>query len=573
MLLLVGSGRALGTVWYIRPGIELFVGRKGVSLCVEGDNSVSRKHATVFVDPGQPRQIIVTDNASKFGVFINGTLCTPNANCTAKIGDKIVFGGQASTFEVQRCRLSICLAGTRSGMDSLVLSVHKSAETLGIPVTEDVKECTHLLLPQLEVTRKLVHGLALGCQVVTHEYLLQFESHSYAHKVTDPTPDRVKEYIQTMKYLPLPQLPGISKDSAIDLSSVEWKPNSQRQSLFSSKLFVFSDITQHEKYQPIVEAAGGSSIVFAGAQEWMMSKDRSTSQMDKQCRVSAESLRKLASNMDICNLNLIVPPLQKAGENDKGFVSRVASMIGIRPISESEISLAILFVSCQEHTNSAIRDTDMQNPESLCGYTSESKPVPARQGRRRREARINSFWDTAVAGGNNDSATNKQPGSKALPPACELDGVHTVAEIDPLKETQSAVHKSLASTKLSTRHKRNIDDFWSSSIHNNPSHPSSLSAKTASTETREPAVTVSTPANDSSMDLKSIVQDGTEQKQATCPDAHMSEEVHSKSPRDKALIETVSLVKHTSRLVLHQVDTSDIPNFKRFRKTVHPYQF
>ncbi|KAJ2449786.1 hypothetical protein EV183_004702 [Coemansia sp. RSA 2336] len=565
MLLLVGSERALGTVWYIRPGIELFVGRKGVPLCVEGDNSVSRKHATMFVDPEQPGQIRVTDNASKFGVFINGAQCTPNTNYIAKVGDKIVFGGQESTFEVQRCRISVCLAGTRSGMDSLVLSICKSAKTLGIPVTEDVSECTHLLLPQLEVTRKLVHGLALGCQIASYEYLLQFESQSYTHKVADPTPNRVKEYIQTMKYLPPPQLPNISKDSAIDLSSVGWQPNSRRQSLFSSKLFVFSDITQHEKYQPIVEAAGGSSIVFAGAQEWIMSKDHSSSQMDKQCKASADSLQK--QDMDRCNLNLVVPPSQKTGEDGKGFVSRVASMLGIRPISESEISLAILFVSCQEHTNAAIRDTDMQNLESACGYTSERKHAPARQSRRRREAKLNRFWDTAVAGGTNDSATDNQPVSKALPLASNLDNVQTAAEADLLQETQSTIHKSPPRTKASTRRKRTIADFWSGSVNVNPSHPPSTT-KTAFTETRELAAAAPTPASNSSMHVKGIDQDDTEQQQAE----HIPEEIYSSDRGDKALVETVSLVKHISRSVLHQVDTLNIPNFKQFKKTVHPYQ-
>ncbi|KAJ2275872.1 hypothetical protein EV176_002561, partial [Coemansia sp. RSA 451] len=130
MLLFVGFGRALGTIWLIRPGIELIVGRKGVPLLIERDNSVSRKHATLYVDPKDPIEISMTDDGSKFGVYINGRRCAAGAQSTICIGDKVTFGGQGSTFELRECRVSFCIANVHSGMETHVSSVHTDAELL-----------------------------------------------------------------------------------------------------------------------------------------------------------------------------------------------------------------------------------------------------------------------------------------------------------------------------------------------------------------------------------------------------------------------------------------------------------
>ncbi|KAJ2848099.1 hypothetical protein IWW36_003500, partial [Coemansia brasiliensis] len=164
-----------------------------------------------------------------------------------------------------------------------------------------------------------------------------------------------------------------------------------------------------------------------------------------------------------------------------------------------------------------------------------------------------------------------QPESKALVSAGDSDNIYATIEADPMEEIQSAGHKLLPGSRVSTRRKRNIDDFWSSSIHGNQPHSSS--AKTAPTAMPGPVVIDSTLANDSKVCSESIGQDKNKQEQATSSDAHVSDEVYDKHSVNKALIESVSLVKHKSRSKLHQIDILDTtPNFKRFKKTVHPYQ-
>jgi FHA domain len=86
MQLVVQSGAEPGRVYDLNEG-SLSVGRQSVNEVVVNDEQVSRKHARIDVTP---QGIVLTDNNSANGTFVNGTrISTPHV---LKAGDTIQFG-------------------------------------------------------------------------------------------------------------------------------------------------------------------------------------------------------------------------------------------------------------------------------------------------------------------------------------------------------------------------------------------------------------------------------------------------------------------------------------------------
>ncbi|KAJ1669008.1 hypothetical protein EV182_008958, partial [Spiromyces aspiralis] len=71
------------------------------------DKSVSRKHATIIfeecksedvIDPDRMYRVVLRDERSKFGVFINDHRLEPGSQANLESGDEIMFGQQNSIF-------------------------------------------------------------------------------------------------------------------------------------------------------------------------------------------------------------------------------------------------------------------------------------------------------------------------------------------------------------------------------------------------------------------------------------------------------------------------------------------
>ncbi|KAJ2852360.1 hypothetical protein GGI22_005184, partial [Coemansia erecta] len=91
------------------------VGRKDTPLLIDGDHSVSRSHATLYIGGVHASpEVAVRDDMSKFGVHINGHPCVPNTQSPLRVGDRVTFGAQGSTFELRSRRIAFCLANMRS---------------------------------------------------------------------------------------------------------------------------------------------------------------------------------------------------------------------------------------------------------------------------------------------------------------------------------------------------------------------------------------------------------------------------------------------------------------------------
>ncbi|KAJ2720336.1 hypothetical protein H4S00_003260, partial [Coemansia sp. D1744] len=421
-----------------------------------------------------------------------------------------------------------------------------------IPMVENVEECTHLLVPQLDVTRKLVHGLVSGCWLGALDYIQQIKVHPYTHTVSDPTVAHISEYIQNLEYMPVPQRPELPANSPIDLSNVSWLPDRRRQHLFDAKMFVFVDKTQYDKYLPVIKKSGGSCVMLPNVEEWVQSPNHSTSELEAQSKLSADSLQILIKGNQ--TLHLVLPPTQQGGSDTTELDSTVlvkytARNLRIRPISVSEVSLAVLFVSCDDHTNTDLRNTpDAENlPETNPPGTVDISNV-LKPHRRRKAARVSGFWASAVSGETPEKSVKDQ---FAEPKDTVL--AESVVSSDP----DLTINDTPTSSKATTRHRRKVNEFWSSAACTDPPQTTTVDEPTVTVSSPTPIIPTENPEPDSA---PTGLNDG-------------KAEITTTGEGSKLVTKAVSLIKHKASLASSASTTSSgKPNFKRFKKTMHPYQ-
>ncbi|KAJ2551476.1 hypothetical protein EV175_003676, partial [Coemansia sp. RSA 1933] len=354
------------------------VGRKGASLLIDGDHSVSRCHATLHVGrctANATPDLSVSDHASKFGVHINARPCAPNAQTPLSHGDTLTFGAQGSTFVLRSCRVAFCLANAH---DIPADRLTARAAELGIDVVDSVDSCTHLITPTLAVTSKLIAALVFGCPIASPDFLDIISALPSVLTPPDPAPDAVDSFINSLAFLSRAPLPRLLSDTPVDLSAVDWHPNPERKLLFRGKLFVFSTQARLDKYKPMIHASGGSTDTLSCVPLLASSTPTDPDLIRKALvEISTASAAIPGEHKPPASVCLVLP--QTPPPNDHScpatttvdFVKELARSLGLRPISESEIGLAVLFVANDIHTNPNYMEED---PDS-CRDTPSSTNV------------------------------------------------------------------------------------------------------------------------------------------------------------------------------------------------------
>ncbi|KAJ2756049.1 hypothetical protein GGI19_001169 [Coemansia pectinata] len=624
MLVLVGSGRALGAVWRLSTDASLVVGRKDSPLLIEGDKSVSRVHATIITLAEDLSGVDVQDEGSKFGIHINGKQCPSRSISRLLVGDKIMFGAQDSVFHLRRYPIALCVANMRTEPPSAVDRVLAVTNSLGVDIVDDIEHCTHLLMPVLTITTKLIRALVFGCWLVSPEYIYSLEKLPLAFRVQNPSTEIIDEYVGSLKFLTPPQAPLPSPECPVDLSTVNWNPDKERQRLFASKLFAFADSTQLDKYSSLIKAAGGSCVLLKGAVDWTRSPLPSAESFKTRCASLADNIQTLAKEAKsgaVLPLKCLVLPPSLATSSVQSdldtttLITAVARLLNVRPISESEIGLAVIFVSSETHTNPVLglpletsldMTTSPQAP-SVTTSTVESSDLL----RRRRAPRISNFWNDKVT-----ADASRLQASDSMPSANLEDARASMEALSVVSPTVSTARESgpvaPQSVQVRPRRRAGLEGFWANAVSGSEQLPRSESegqppASSKNTSTLLPnvpvsAMTVSEPvqarprrragldglwanAVSGSEQLPMSVSEGQPATSSARPDAPVSKDNGTRStnaliPADTATeerhgmaVEKISLVRPKHYLATCQAEhSSGAPNFKRFKKTVHPYQ-
>ncbi|KAJ1955155.1 hypothetical protein EC988_002041 [Linderina pennispora] len=471
MLFLVGRDRALGTVWWLRPGESaVTVGRKGTDFIVGGDHSVSRRHATIstseIADGQVAPTVMIKDEGSKFGLFLNGRRSNKNEIIEIHIDDLVTFGGQASTFQLRYVKFAVFPVNMKAATAEAKGEFLETVAELGIQIAADVLDSTHVVMPSLVVKSAVVTALVHGLPIAALDWIDQIRALPHTFRVDDPTSDSVTSFVASLRCLPPPRLPNVPDDSPIDLSTVGWGPDARRRHLFDGKAFVFVCSTQFDRYVDLVEGAGGTAISYKGFEQWSSRENDGASTNDEQLveaaakEVKNNSAIKGAAGDDSGQQICIVTPLSSGSSRQDGgrvvlLAKALARKLNTCPVSESEIGLAVLFVSCREHVNPQIKEQTKEPAmvEKVSDTSTPATPTPAAAeaikpaaqsadgGRRKRRRGINSFWNSLVS----SPADSKSRGDEAPAPPASTSAAMSVTdrvEAPPVEPVDKQAHIS-----------------------------------------------------------------------------------------------------------------------------------
>ncbi|KAL1775721.1 nibrin [Sigmodon hispidus] len=321
--LLPAAPAAPGEPYRLLAGIEYVVGRKNCAILIENDQSISRNHAVLtanfsVTNLSQTDEIpilTIKDN-SKYGTFVNEEKMQNGLPYTLKTGDRVTFGVFESKFRVEYEPLVVC----SSCLDVPGKTVLNQAilQLGGLTANNWTEECTHLVMSSVKVTIKTICALICGRPIVKPEYFSEFLKAVESKK----QPPELERF-----YPPI-------DEPAIGSKSVDLSGRQERKQIFKGKTFVFLNAKQHKKLSSAVVFGGGEARLIAEENE----EEESFFSSPGTCVV----------DIGITNTQIIITDSQKKWIH---LIMDMLQRCGLRPISEAEIGLAVIFMTTENYCN------------------------------------------------------------------------------------------------------------------------------------------------------------------------------------------------------------------------------
>ena len=241
---------------YLKPNQELTFGRKKSDVLLQNDESISRIHASIHLQPKQTTQLNdpismcrVKDMGSKYGTYIiaEGTeqIQVQKEGYNLQHGDVIRFGLQDHIFNVVYVPI-ITVVSTLNDTDKEKLKDLMN-EIDGIISTAWIKICTHLTVSRAALTEKVTWALGSIVPIVTLSY---WEQVKRAVHDGEELPD-VNDFA-----------PPIS-ESLVIKGKFSLRQNEKRRTLFQDLLFVHFSARQYNMCGRIIRMAGGKSVLYS----------------------------------------------------------------------------------------------------------------------------------------------------------------------------------------------------------------------------------------------------------------------------------------------------------------------
>ncbi|XP_060518612.1 nibrin isoform X2 [Cylas formicarius] len=219
----------------LRERKEYIVGRKNCDIGIEGDPSISRKHAILRI---RDDKVFIEDCGSKYKTTHNGVELQPNKEVQLLNNDVIQFGVMQSKYSF----LNYKFVTTTTGINS------KTNETLkqnlikcGVKLVDKwLKVCTHLTAENIVLTLKFLQALIDEKPIVTPKYWEE-----YANCImNNHEPPNINEFNK----------PNIGEE--LLSKDYDFSPNPARKTLFSNKLFIFPMEKNKLQMQEVIECCG-----------------------------------------------------------------------------------------------------------------------------------------------------------------------------------------------------------------------------------------------------------------------------------------------------------------------------
>uniref|UniRef100_A0A8C7LRJ0 Nibrin n=1 Tax=Oncorhynchus mykiss TaxID=8022 RepID=A0A8C7LRJ0_ONCMY len=328
-----------GVTHYLLPEKEYVVGRKNCEVILPNDQSISRAHAHLTATD----QALTLKDSSKYGTFVNEERLSGDTPRSLTAGDRVTFGVFHSKFSVQQVTVVVCSSCVdNEGKVSLSQTLHLLGGRLTNTWTQD---CTHLVMPTVKVTIKTICALLCCRPIVKQEFFTELTE---ALRQKQPPP-------KAESFFPEIDEPSLNKDE-VDLTE---RP--ERKELFTGKTFLFLNAKQQKRLSLAVSCGGGRSQLLE----------------EGSVPVSLlESPLSCVIGMAMGNSQALLSHSTKKWADSVG---RILQRKGLRFITESEIGLAAIYVSCDKYCNPSNQKADsesMRMKPTIPGATlSQNAPV------------------------------------------------------------------------------------------------------------------------------------------------------------------------------------------------------
>ncbi|XP_046906167.1 nibrin [Hypomesus transpacificus] len=306
------KGPGTGAAHYLLPSKDYVVGRKSCDVLLPNDQSISRVHAHLSAGD----QSLTVKDSSKYGTFVNEESLSGDTPRNLKSGDRLTFGVFHSKFRVEHKVILVC--SSCLDMDGKTSLSQALVPLGGRMVNTWTQDCTYLVMPSVKVTIKTICALLCCRPIVKQNY---FSELIKAIKQKQKQP-------KVESFCPDIDEPSLNKDQ-VDLSE---RP--ERKRLFTDRTFVFLSSKQLKRLSSAVTFGGGRSHLLE----------------EGQLPVSLlESPWSCVVDIVTGNSQAISPSTRKWADS----VGQILQKKGCRFITESEIGLAAIYVSCDKYCNPA----------------------------------------------------------------------------------------------------------------------------------------------------------------------------------------------------------------------------
>ncbi|XP_039754041.1 nibrin [Pararge aegeria] len=303
-------------VIFVLPDKNIIIGRsvdaQNCNFAIPDDQSISRKHATLFISE---RALYIKDLGSKYGTYVNNSeKIEENVMLKLNSTDVVKFGKIGSIWKVQEINFTTCTSTLKGeNLQNLKTLITSLGGTLK---GEWDDTCAYLTMPAITLTIKVVLALVQNSNIVTVKY---WNKCLEAAINNNPLPN-ASDYT--------PQI----LESTLNKENVSFLPNKDRSSLFAGKTVIFFSRRQLEMYKMVLMKSSATALLL------------SDTKMTKS---------------GLCDNNVIVIQynLNFAGQDtqsQKDQIQEISNYLkskGKRVVADAEIGLAILFCSTKKYCN------------------------------------------------------------------------------------------------------------------------------------------------------------------------------------------------------------------------------
>ncbi|KAK4313437.1 hypothetical protein Pmani_015220 [Petrolisthes manimaculis] len=398
MWTLEGNEASPDTVHCLPCGIDLLVSRREGHIILTGDSSISRRHASLILthsaanlkNPRSDTVIKLTDLGAKYGTFVNDGIESDQKMAEQSVlelnaGDRIRFGMLTNTWRLVHHDLVVTTSAVRPESKA---AVTQALLTLGGHlVSEWGLSCSYLIMNSITLTVKVVCALASGHYIVTPEFLTNL-ANAVVKRTRHPKPAEYQPPLQEV---------------SISGTQASFTPDERRQKLLTSLTFLFSTAKQFKRMGLAVTLAGG-----------------------KVEELSDANYHHLASSPPT---HILVQPIPDNATSNPLYIaaSNILKDQKLAPIPESDIGLAILFISTQRHCNPAFRMASIlkrsasatsQPTQNLKIYATETQDM---------ESNSMSLTGTRVVAETAQSTTTSRPTQPTPSPMATLTTTNKIS--------------------------------------------------------------------------------------------------------------------------------------------------